>query len=70
MAKFWRTTPTTGGKYDNHKLGEIDLVDDGIHRIYVSQVIMDHLEAVLVPDDDSSIASSKISKNSGVTPHM
>ena len=55
MAKFWRTTPTTGGKYDNHELGGIDLVDDGIHRIYVSQVIMDHLEAVLVPDDDSRL---------------
>ena len=28
------------------------------------------LEAVLVPDDNSSIALSKISKISDVTPHM
>ena len=58
------------GKDDNHELGDTDLVDDGIHRINMSQVIMAPLEAVLVPDDDSSIASSEVSKSSGVTPHI
>ena len=58
------------GKYDNHKLGETDIFDNGIHRIDMYQVIFTPLEAVLVLCVNISIASRKLPKSLVVTPHM
>ena len=58
------------GKDENQKSGEIDILDNGIHRMDMSQVIMATFEAVLVLCVNTSIASSKVPESLGVTPHM
>ena len=58
------------GKYNNQKLGETDLLDNGIQRIDIYQEIFTPLEEVLFLCVNISIASSKVPKSLGVTPHM
>ena len=57
-------------KDDNQKSRETDILNNGIHRIDMSQVILAPFEAVLVMCVNIKIASSKVPKSLGVIPHM